>query len=299
MPGRWKVSPSLALASMVGVTAIWGWTFVVVQDAIAQMPVMDFLAWRFVVAVVVMYAAKPGCLRGVTRTELWRAAFLGGALGLGYITQTYGLLYASVTVSGFITGMFVVFTPLITWLLLRRKIDRRIWLAVGLSVIGLGLLSIRGWSIGPGELLILGCALFYAVHIIGLGEWSSQYQTYRFSWLQLAFVAVFVLVVAVPGGISAPPSGEVWAAIGITGVLATAVAFYVQTWAQALVAPSRMAVVMTMEPVFAGVFGVLLAGDRLTPQIVCGAAFVLAAMMIIQLRSSSEADKAEMIKNDQ
>lgn len=294
MPASWKNSSTLALISMIVVTAIWGWTFVVVQDSIKQMPVMDFLAWRFVIAVIAMYIINPRCLRGVTKTELWQSAFLGVAIGLGYITQTYGLLYASATVSGFITGMFVVFTPLISWLLLHRKITRRTWIAVGFAVAGLGLLSIRGWSIGPGEALTLGCAFFYAIHIVGLGEWSKQYQTYGFSWLQIAFVAVIVLIIAAPGGISVPPNVEVMGALGITGILATAVAFFVQTWAQSLVAPSRMAVIMTMEPVFAGVFGVLLAGDILTPQIVCGALCVLAAMFIIQLKGASSDAKQEM-----
>jgi drug/metabolite transporter (DMT)-like permease len=257
------------------------------------MQVMDFLAWRFGIAALIMIALRPTCLRRMTHTGRWRAAVLGLALGLGYITQTFGLRYASASVSGFITGMFVVLTPVISWLVLHRKINRNTWLAVLLATFGLALLSLHGWSIGQGELLTLGCAVFYALHVVGLGEWSAQHETYGLTFLQLAFVAAICLAASTPGGIAVPPDAGVWIAVGLTAVLATAVAFFVQTWAQALVSPTRAAVVMTMEPVFAGIFAVLLGGDRLTIRTLAGAACVLAGMYLVQLRAASKAVRAE------
>jgi drug/metabolite transporter (DMT)-like permease len=275
----------IASAALVGVTAVWGYTFLVVQDAVARMPVMDFLAWRFLVASVVMIALRPTCLRNVTRRELLRGMGLGTILGLGYIAQTYGLRYTSVATSGFITGMFVVLTPVMSWMLLRRKTSRNTWMVIALATVGLALLSLNGWSVGIGELLTLGCAIFFAIHIVGLGEWSSQYEPYAFSLLQIGAVAVISLIAATPEGIALPPNPEVWGVVGITGVLATAVAFFVQTWAQSLVSATRAAVVMTMEPVFAGLFAVVIGGNRLTLRTIVGAACVLAAMFVINLKS--------------
>jgi drug/metabolite transporter (DMT)-like permease len=235
-------------------------------------------------AASVMLAIKPNCFKGLTWTELWRGVLLGAILGGGYITQTYGLVYASASVSGFITGMFVVFTPLIAWIFLRKNINTQTWVAVLLATLGLGLLGLHGWKLGTGELLTLGCALFYALHILGLGEWSAKYTIYRFALLQVMTVAAIALAAAIPGGITLPPDNGAWLAVAITAILATAGAFFVQTWVQSLVSPARMSIVMTMEPVFAGVFGVLLAGNELTHRIVLGMLCVLAAMIIVQLR---------------
>jgi drug/metabolite transporter (DMT)-like permease len=291
MSVNWKSSPMIASFALVGVTAIWGYTFLAVQDAVASMPVMDFLAWRFLVASTVMIVLRPTCLRNVTRLELLRGVGLGTILGLGYIAQTYGLRYTSAAISGFITGMFVVLTPVMSWILLRRKTNRNTWLVVALATVGLALLSLKGWSVGIGELLTLGCAVFFAIHIVFLGEWSSQYKPYPFSLLQIGTVAVISLIAATPAGIAVPPSPGVWGVIGITGVLATAVAFFVQTWAQSLVSATRAAVVMTMEPVFAGLFAVVIGGNQLTLRTIGGAACILAAMLIINLKSGRRATR--------
>ena len=275
----------IASIALVAVTAVWGYTFLVVQDAVARMPVMDFLAWRFLVGSVVMIALRPTCLRNVTRRELLRGIGLGTILGLGYIAQTYGLRYTSAATSGFITGMFVVLTPVMSWILLRRRTNRNTWMVVALATVGLALLSLNGWSIGIGELLTLGCAVFFAIHIVGLGEWSSQYEPYVFTLLQIGTVGAISLIAATPQGIAVPPNPGVWAVVGITGVLATAVAFFVQTWALSLVSATRAAVVMTMEPVFAGLFAVVIGGNQLTLRNLAGAACILAAMFIINLKS--------------
>ena len=289
----WKTSPVLALTALIAVTAIWGSTFVIVQNAVLRMPVMDFLAVRFAVAALVMLALRPSCLKHITRRCLLHGVWLGIAMGLGYISQTFGLLSASAAVSGFITGMFVVLTPVIAWLVLRHKINRNTWIAVFLATFGLALLSLHGWSVGTGELLTLACAVFFAVHIVGLGEWSHLHETYGLTLIQISTVAVISLIASSPGGIMLPPDPEVWLAVGITAVLATAVAFLVQTWAQALVSPTRAAVVMTMEPVFAGIFAVALGGNQLTVRILIGAACVLAAMLIVQIKSASKSSQAE------
>jgi len=282
---NWKSAPGLAITALVAVTAVWGWTFVIVKDAIARMPVMDFLAVRFSVAAIVLFLLRPACLRYLTRTALWRGVVLGVLLGMSYITQTIGLQWTSPAVSGFITGMAVIFTPLLYWLLMRRKISRNTWIAVGLSLIGLALLSLHGWSFGSGELLTLACALFVAFHIIGLGAWSSQHDIYSLALVQIATVAVISLIAAAPQGIMLPPDIGTWGTIGITAVLATALAFLVQTWAQSIVTPTLTAVVLTMEPVFAGVFSIVFGREDLTLRLIIGAFCVLTAMLIAQIKT--------------
>lgn len=296
MPNNWKSSSGLALAALVAVTAAWGATFIVVQDAVSRMPVMDFLAVRFSLAALVMIILRPGSLRGMGWLGFKRSAFLGLALGLGYITQTFGLQHASAAVSGFITGMFVVLTPVVSWLLLKRKTGANVWWAAALATVGLAVLSLNGWSIGSGELLTLLCAIFFAFHIVGLGEWSSKHNVYGLAVLQISFVALICLVAALPGGLTLPPDSGVWAAVVITALIATAFAFVVQTWAQSLVSATRAAVIMTMEPVFAGLFAVVLAGNNLTARIFIGGALVLAAMLLTELKSKPKS--GQLIKSN-
>jgi drug/metabolite transporter (DMT)-like permease len=290
---NWTSSPAIARVALVGICAVWGSTFLIVQNAINKMPVPDFLAFRFTIAAVVMILLRPQCLRGMTRKGFLRGIGLGTVLGLGYIAQTYGLMFASATVSGFITGMYVVLTPIMSWLILRQKINRITLFAVALATMGLAFLSLRGWVVGTGEMLTLACAVFYALHIVGLGVWSVEYEPYGFSLIQIATVAVITLIAASPGGITIPPDAATWATVAVTAVLATALAFLVQTWAQSLVSATSAAVTMTMEPVFAGLFGVLLGGNLLTPQIIIGAVSILAAMLIVSTRSSSKVSRLE------
>ena len=288
-------SRGAALVSLVAVTAIWGSTFLVVKNAISRAPVMDFLAVRFVLAALVMLALRPSCLRGMTRRGVLRGMALGLVLGAGYITQTFGLVSASPSISGFITGTFVVFTPVISWILLKKRAGTTTWMGVGLAFVGVAALGLRGWSLGPGELLTLACAVFFALQIVGLGEWAAGENVYALALIQTATVAVISLVVAAPGGFQLPAEFVVWGAVAVTAILATAVAELVQTWAQSLLAPAHVAVVMTLEPVFAGVFGVLFGGDSVTLRVIAGAICTIGAMLLVQFRQKGDLDAASRL----
>jgi drug/metabolite transporter (DMT)-like permease len=275
---------TLATLALVGVTAVWGATFFVVRDAVEQMPVLPFLFWRFALAAVILGLLRPRAVLGLDRTTRRHGVVLGLLLGMGYITQTFGLLYTSATVSGFITGMFVVFTPLIAWVVLRQPVAPIVWLGAGLALVGLALISLNGVSIGFGELLTLICALMFAAHIVGLGQWSKGADVYGLTVLQLAVVAGMCLIAApLDGGVQVPPNGEVWAAIVFLAVAATALAYLAQAWAQTYMSAPRAAIVLTLEPVFAGIFGVTLGGDQLTARIVAGGVCVVAAMYVVEL----------------
>ena len=279
-----------ATIALVGVTCVWGSTFVVVKHAVERMPVMDFLAWRFAIATLVMVVVRPAAVRSISMQQVVRGVPLGIALGGGYVAQTFGLERTPATVSGFITGLFVVFTPLCSGVLLRRVVPREAWWGVAVAVAGLALLSLRGLSVGTGEAITLLCAIAFALHIVGLGEWSTPADAYGLAVVQLATVSLISVVAAAPDTLSPPPDAGVWGAVLLTGIAATAVAFFIQTWAQAHLHPTRAAVVMTMEPVFAGVFGVAIGGDRLGDRTVLGALLVLAAMYLVELAPRAAAE---------
>ena len=274
----------LALLALVGATAVWGSTFVVVQDAVEQMPVLPFLFWRFALATVVLAVLRPRAVFALSREKRRHGVLLGLMLGGGYVLQTFGLLHTSATVAGFITGMFVVFTPLIGWVVLGEPIAAPVWWAVGVATVGLALISLDGFSIGLGELLTLGAAAMYAGQIVGLDRWSTASDAYGLTVLQLAVVAVMCLVTSpLQGGLVLPPSAGVWVAIVFLALAATALAFLAQTWAQTHMSAPRAAIVLTLEPVFAGVFGVLVGGDELTGRIVAGGLCIVVAMYLVEL----------------
>ena len=294
-----------ATLSLVVVTAIWGSTFAIVKRAIepdGPMTVLDFLTWRFAVATVAMLAVRPRSVAGLGPAGRRHGAWLGLALGGGYVSQTIGLQSTPAGVSGFVTGMFVVFTPLASAVALRRRVQPAAWLAVGVATVGLALLSLGSTAGQHGTLtgvaLTLGCAVAFAVHIVGLGEWSHRHDPLGLAVVQMATVTAICAVSAVPAGdgLAPPPTAGSWVAIAVTSVAATAFAFFVQTWAQTILDPTRTAVIMTMEPVFAGVFAVWLAGEHMGPRTIAGSALVLAAMFFVELgpRAGSEGEVSRL-----
>jgi drug/metabolite transporter (DMT)-like permease len=289
---RLRSPEATATAALVVVTAVWGSTFVIVKDAIERMPVMDFLAWRFVIASVAMLVLRPRSVADLSGRDRVRGVLLGLALGAGYVAQTFGLQHTPATISGFITGLFVVFTPLCSGLLLRKRIAATAWVAVALATGGLALLSLHGLSIGRGEAITLLCAVSFALHIVGLGEWATSRNAYGLAVLQTGTVGVMSMAASAPDTLAPPPDAGVWGAILLTALAATAFAFFIQTWAQAQLQPIRAAVIMTMEPVFAGVFGVTVGGDVLGFRTIAGAALVLAAMYLVELGPRRGADAA-------
>jgi drug/metabolite transporter (DMT)-like permease len=281
-----QLAPTLAL---VLVCVAWGSTFLIVKDAVKRMPVMDFLAWRFGIAAIAMFAVRPRSVLSLDARGRRLGVVLGLVLGGGYISQTVGLEHTPASVSGFITGLYVVFTPLCMAVLLRRRVGRLTWLAVALATAGLALLSLHGFSIGGGEALTLVCAVAFALHIVGLGEWSSSYDSAGLVVVQLGTVTLLSVGFAAPQSLAPPPDAKAWGAVLLTALAATALAFFLQTWSQARLTPTRAAVVMTMEPVFAGVFGVAIGGDPLGIRTVLGAVLVLVAMYAVELSPSPPA----------
>jgi drug/metabolite transporter (DMT)-like permease len=213
-------SSTLATLGLLLVTVVWGSTFFLIKDVVERMPVPDFLAVRFAIATVVLAALQPGAVRQLSRTGRRRGVVLGATYGIAQIFQTVGLDRTHASVSGFITSMYVVFTPLLAGVFLRHRIGRVAWAAVALSTFGLGVLSLKGFHVGSGEVLTLICAALYAAHIVGLGAWSTPRNAFGLSIVQMAAITVVCAVAAAPDGLTLPPDAAAWAGVVYTAVCA-------------------------------------------------------------------------------
>jgi drug/metabolite transporter (DMT)-like permease len=263
---------------LVLVTAVWGWTFVVVQDAISAFGVLGFLALRFALASL---ALSPILLSGVTRRTLLVGGGIGLVLAMGYLFQTLGLLYTTPTNSGLITGLFVVFAPVADRIFFGRRASRQVIVAVALSLVGISLLAGGGpEGVNVGDLLTLMCAAALGLHIALLSRYAAGHDAAGLTFAQiLAMAVLFAAIWPFTGTVEHPPR-EVWVALLVTGLLASAGAFYVQTFVQQRLPAARTAVILTMEPAFAALFGYWLAADRLVAVQIIGALLILSALVV-------------------
>ena len=270
-----------ALLALIAVTAVWGYTFVPMKDAIAVYPLFAFLAVRFLIASLVLAVpAAPG-LRTLGRPGWTAGLSLGLLLGLGYALQTAGLERTTVSSAGFITGLYVVFTPLLGLLLFRTQVGRLVWLGVALSVGGLALLSGVGVGDPRGDLLVLLGSAAYSVQIVLMERYAPRYDAVAFTQAEmLAAFAGFAVVAVARDQLELPSGWTVWYALLVTGIFASALGFLVQTWAQRRISASRTAIAFAMEPVFAGFFGFWLAGDRLGALGWSGCALIMAGIVV-------------------
>ena len=257
----------------MGVTAVWGWTFVVVKNAIAEYPTLPFLQLRFLLAFLVMAILVR---RLPTRKELRVGLLVGAVLAMGYLTQTLGLNLISPGNAGLITGLLVLFTPFIDRLF-GVPLKRRTIIAVIVAVIGIGMVTGGPSAFGLGDLLVVVCAMFLALHIVLLSRWSPGLRSAPLAMVQMGACA---LIFSAGGTWSlSMPSTDVWIAIVITGVFASALAFFIQTWAQSHLDASRTALIIAMEPAWAVAAAVTLAGQRFGWLQAVGAALVLTAIV--------------------
>ncbi|HEY2623446.1 MAG TPA: DMT family transporter [Dyella sp.] len=273
----------LATVGLIAVTAVWGSTFFLIKDLVARMPVADFLAVRFLIAALTMLVFFHRPLLRLSRREWGQGLALGAIFGIAQLLQTSGLEHTSASISGFVTGMYVVFTPLLGTVLLRQRLPPITWIAVLLSVGGLGLLALHGLSISYGVWLTLASAALYGLHIVGLGAWSRAGSAFALSTVQVIVIAAVCLLATLPAGPGLPPDRGAWIAVVYMALAAGAGAMLVQTWAQAHLSPTRAAIVMTLEPVFAAAFAVSFGHDTLTWRMLAGGVLVLAAMYLVEL----------------
>ena len=254
----------MPLLALIAVTAVWGITFVQVKDAVDVYPLFAFLAVRYAIATGVLGVVGARRMLTLGRSGLAAGSVLGGLLGLGIGLQTAGLERTTVSSTGFITGLYVVLTPLFGLLLFRTTVGLEVWAGVALSVVGLALLS--GVDIGSptGDLLVLASAAAQSLQILMVERYATRYDAIALTLVQMAACFAGFLVIALAlGELEVPHGRTVWGALIVTGVFASALAYLIQVWAQRRISAARIAIVFSLETVFAGIFGYWLADDRL------------------------------------
>jgi drug/metabolite transporter (DMT)-like permease len=279
---RWAAELGLAFTCLV-----WGSTFVLVRNALADVSTVLFLAIRFSLAALLLFALH--VLRGGSLRQPGLRAGLATGLLLysGYLLQTVGLRFTTPAISGFITGLYIVLVPLLAAALYRRQPGASEWLGVALATAGMALLSLQSLRVGSGkgELLTLGCAFAFAAHILALAHYSQKVSAGWLSTLQVATgAAIALLTFWWVEPVFLRPSPALVTAVIITAVFATALAFYVQTWAQARTTPTRAALILSLEPVFAWLASWVLEGEVLTARAVAGVGCILTGILIVELK---------------
>jgi drug/metabolite transporter (DMT)-like permease len=275
----------LSELALVGIASVWGLTFVMVQDAIRELPTMAFLAYRFIPAaliVAVIFRRQLLALPG----EGWRAGLVMGVfLTGGYVFQTLGLEETTASNTGFITGLFVVLTPVLGAVFLGQRIPTRAWVAAGVAMFGLWLLSGAGAHFDlRGDGLVFLCAISLAAHILATASAVRRFDVGALLAVQLGVVGFVSLAIGAAAGQLEPPEGAtVWSALIVTSLIASALGFFVQSFAQKHAPPARTALILASEPAFAGLFGWLLNDERLTVIGWVGAALIMAAIVAVEI----------------
>ena len=254
----------LPLVALVGVTAVWGVTFVQVQDALVLYPLFAFLAVRFAISVLVLAPFAWGALRELPREGYVAGLGVGVLLALAYGLQTAGLELTTVASTGFITGLYVVFTPLIAFWLFGTRVPTAAWIGVAFALVGLLLLNGVPGGSTVGNALVLGNAVAQAFQIASMERFAPRYDARALTFLQMTtcFVGFTVIALAL-GELEVPHGWTVWSALVVTGVFAGALGYLIATWVQARTTAARAALVFTLEAPFAALFGVLLADEVL------------------------------------
>jgi drug/metabolite transporter (DMT)-like permease len=286
--GSFPAHRTASLILLVGVTAVWGYTFVPVQRAIALYPLFAFLAVRFAISTAVLAPFAWHPLRRQPRAAWTAGVGAGALLATAYGLQTAGLELTTVTSTGFITGLYVVLTPLLALALFRTPVPAAVWTAVALSLAGLFLLTGVPGGSALGNALVLGNAVAQSFQIALMERFAPRYDPRALTFLQMgvAFLG-FLAIALVLGQLELPTDGEVWYALVVTGIFAGALGYLVATWVQARTTAARAALVFTLEAPFAAVFGVALAGEVLGFAGWLGCVVMLAGILLAEPAAAS------------
>jgi drug/metabolite transporter (DMT)-like permease len=265
---------------------LFGSTFVVIKDAVATFPPISFVAWRFLLGGLVLALIAPPRDRHV-----WvDGARAGSLLFVGYSLQTAGLVTTGASNSALITGLFVIFTPLLAAILYRRRPPLGVAMAALLAFAGVVLLTFRpGTEFVRGDVLTIGAAAAFAGHILALDRFGRRHSLLSFTAVQLLVTALLALPVAALSEGLPLPSRRVWSALLITALLVSIGAYLLQLWAQRIIRPARTAVLLALEPAFAVATAAVVLRERLTAAGWAGAGLIMIAIFLVIRFGGAEA----------
>jgi len=274
---------------LLAVAVAWGLTFFSTKRLLVTLPVTDFLTWRFGIAALLLIAIAPKALR-MPRPVVWQGALIGLVFAVAQLTQTFGLVYVSASSSGFITGLYVVFTPLLGAVLFKVRLRPVAWVAVLLATGGLAVLSSHGsggFAFGLGEWLTLLSAIMWGMHITLVGRWARPAEVMSLTIVSTGVAALVFAAGGLRDGLTLPSGGVDWLWMLYFAVVVGAGAELAQLWAQARVEASKAAVLMVTEPLWAALFAVLFGGESVTWRLLAGGALMISAM-VLSVRSSGD-----------
>lgn len=274
--------PELAL---IGITLLWGGTFLIVHQAMRHSGPLFFVGLRFGTAALMALPFALPVLRGVTRREWLAGTMIGSGIFCGYTLQTWGLQTIPSSTSAFITAAYVPLVPILQWAILRRRPRLASWIGVALAFVGLLLIAApaEGLSLGRGEALTLASTLAIALEIIFISLWAGRVDVARVTFIQLAVTSLLAFACMVPAGEAAPPFSWIVTLSACGLGLMTALIQLVMNWAQRSVSATRATLIYAGEPVWAGLIG-WIAGERLPASALLGGVLVVAAVIVSEIR---------------
>jgi drug/metabolite transporter (DMT)-like permease len=289
----------VVVVALIAVTAVWGVTFVQVKDAVAVYPLFAFLAVRYAIAAGALGLVGAPRVKTLGRAGLAAGAVVGvlGALGIGL--QTAGLHRTTVSSTGFITGLYVVLTPLFGLLLFRTRVGVEVWAGIALAFGGLAMLSGVPAGSTEGNLLVLVSTSAQALQIVMVERYATRFDAIALTLVAMATSCLGFLVVALArGDLPLPHGWTVWGALLVTGIFASALSVLIQVWAQRRLSAARIALVFALETVWAGIFGYWLSGDRLGWLGWGGCAAILCGILLAEPAAATMLRRRNLLLSD-
>lgn len=278
-----KTHPLLASFALLVATALWGSSFAITQVVVTQMDLISGMLFRSLIAVSILLLIKPKSVFQLSAADAKNSTVIGVFLGSGYLLQSWGLQHTTATASGFIAGMFVVFTPLVAAVIFRDRIPAITWAAVAIAISGLAIMTLRGVGFGFGETITIVTAFMWSLQITFLSRWGRPEIAWAMTTIQMATVAVMSLLLALSMNSLQWPPSSLWDELIYLGAGAGALALLLQTWGQAQVTATRSAIIFTLEPVWGAIFSVIIVADVITPPIAFGGGLIICAMLVSEL----------------
>lgn len=295
-PESQGMESALAVIALIAVTAAWGSTFFLIKDLVETMPPVDFLGLRFGIAAVFIVIFRFRSLFRAPGVVWFRGTVLGAIYAAGQLLQTIGLQHTDASVSGFITGMYVVLTPVVLFLVFRVNVRPTTWGLILVATAGLMILSLDGFAIGFGEMITFLSAVMFALHIVMVGYWAPRGHVMELGVIQVVAVGALSFLAALPGGVVLPQGTGQWASMLYMALVAGLLAIVLQTWAQARIKATSAAIIMTLEPLFAAAFAVAFGGENLTIRLLVGGGMILVAMFGAELLPTRRRTRTKVAK---
>lgn len=290
----------LAPLALLFVSFIWGATFVVVQNAMSFVGPFTFNGLRFLFAGIILLFVQMIFSQKTSKQDIKQSSFAGLIVGfflcVGYLLQTFGLLYTTSSKAGFLTGLSIVMVPILSFIFLKQKATIFVVLGITVATAGLYLLTAAdSFQLNIGDILVLGCAIAFAAHILINGFYSKKISPLLLSTSQVLTVGIFSSICAFLFedwenlfSISLWTNHSFLFALFLTSLFATSIAFFIQTSAQKHTSPTRVAIIFAMEPVFAALTGVLVANEQLSMSAIFGCLCIFLGMVFVELPSKTK-----------